>query len=131
MATVVSKLLEGVGPDVPGRQKDAQQVAVLRRMVRDLDVPVALRVVPHRPRGRRPRRLHPQRLPVRRRATARAVAAPCPAARDPGLVEGDLDYLAVVDPDPEPVEPRPGAIVIGAARFGSTRLIDNIPVEDS
>jgi pantothenate synthetase len=53
-------------------------------------------------------------------------------ARDPGLVEGDLDYLAVVDPDTfEPVELRPGAIVIGAARFGSTRLIDNIPVEDS
>jgi len=53
-------------------------------------------------------------------------------ARDPALVDGDLDYLAVVDPDTfETVEPRPGAIVIGAARIGSTRLIDNVPVEDS
>jgi pantothenate synthetase len=53
-------------------------------------------------------------------------------ARDPGLVEGDLDYLAVVDADTfAEVEPRPGALVIGAARFGSTRLIDNIPIEGS
>ena len=53
------------------------------------------------------------------------------AARDPGLLEGELDYLAVVDADTFlEVEPRPGALVIGAARFGSTRLIDNIRIEE-
>ena len=53
-------------------------------------------------------------------------------ARDPGLVEGDLDYLAVVDADTfAEVEPRPGALVSGAARFGATRLIDNIRIEGS
>jgi pantothenate synthetase len=54
------------------------------------------------------------------------------AARDPSLCEGELDYLAVVDPERfDQVEPRPGALVIGAARFGSTRLIDNITLEEA
>ena len=53
------------------------------------------------------------------------------AARDLGLVEGEVDYLAVVDADTFlEVEPRAGALVIGAARFGSTRLIDNIRIEE-
>ena len=53
-------------------------------------------------------------------------------ARDPSACEGELDYLAVVDPDTfEPVQPRPRALVIGAARFGSTRLIDNITLEEA
>ena len=133
VATVVLKLFERVRPDIAVfGQKDAQQVAVIRRMVRDLDVPVALRIVPT---VREPDGLAVSTRNAylsddeRRRAPSLHRAL---VARDPGLVEGDLDYLAVVDPDTfEPVEPRPGAIVIGAARFGSTRLIDNIPVEDS
>jgi pantothenate synthetase len=41
-----------------------------------------------------------------------------------------VDYVAVVDPDTfAEVDPRPGALVIGAARFGSTRLIDTIRIE--
>jgi pantothenate synthetase len=53
-------------------------------------------------------------------------------ARDPSLCEGDVDYLAVVHPDSfHPVPPRPGALVIGAARFGTTRLIDNIALEEA
>jgi pantoate--beta-alanine ligase len=53
-------------------------------------------------------------------------------ARDPSACEGELDYLAVVDPDTfEPTQPRPGALVIGAARFGGTRLIDNIALEEA
>jgi len=133
VATVVLKLFQRVRPDIAVfGQKDAQQVAVIRRMVRDLDVPVALRIVDTV--------REPDGLAVstrngyltddeRRRAPSLHRAL---VARDPALVEGDLDYLAVVDPDTfETVEPRPGAIVIGAARFGSTRLIDNVPVEDS
>jgi len=133
VATVVLKLFERVRPDIAVfGQKDAQQVAVIRRMVRDLDVPVALRIVPT---VREPDGLAVSTRNAylsddeRRRAPSLQRAL---VARDPALVEGDLDYLAVVDPDTfEQVEPRPGAIVIGAARFGSTRLIDNIPVEDS
>ena len=133
VATVVLKLFERVRPDIAVfGQKDAQQVAVIRRMVRDLDVPVALRIVPT---VREPDGLAVSTRNAylsddeRRRAPSLQRAL---VARDPALVEGDVDYLAVVDPDTfEPVEPRPGAIVIGAARFGSTRLIDNIPMEDS
>ena len=133
VATVVLKLFERVRPDIAVfGQKDAQQVAVIRRMVRDLDVPVALHIVPT---VREPDGLAVSTRNAylsddeRRRAPSLQRAL---VARDPALVEGDLDYLAVVDPDTfEQVEPRPGAIVIGAARFGSTRLIDNIPMEDS
>ncbi len=133
VATVVLKLFERVRPDIAVfGQKDAQQVAVIRRMVRDLDVPVALHIVPT---VREPDGLAVSTRNAylsddeRRRAPSLHRAL---VARDPGRVVGDLAYLAVVDPATfEPVGARPGAIVIGAARFGSTRLIDNIPVEDS
>ena len=59
----------------------------------------------------------------------RSTGPSSPATR--ASIEGDVDYLAVVDADTFlEVEPRPGALVIGAARFGSTRLIDNIRIED-
>ena len=133
VATVVLKLFQRVRPDIAVfGQKDAQQIAVIRRMVRDLDVPVALRIVPtvREPDGlavsTRNAYLSEE---ARRRAPSLHRAL---VDRDPSLVEGELDYLAVVDPDTfAEVDPQPGAIVVGAALFGSTRLIDNVPVEDS
>ena len=133
VATVVLKLFQRIRPEIAVfGQKDAQQVAVITRMVRDLDVPVDLRIVPtvREPDGLAGSTRNTylsaderERAPSLHRALV---------ARDPSLVEGELDYLAIVDPATfETVEPRAGAIVIGAARFGSTRLIDNVPVEDS
>lgn len=133
VATVVLKLFARVRPDVAyfGR-KDAQQLAVVRRMAADLDVPVAIRAVATVREedglavSSRNVYLSPQErlsAPSLHRALL---------ARDPSLCEGELDYLAVVDPETfDRVEPRPGALVIGAARFGTTRLIDNITLEEA
>jgi pantoate--beta-alanine ligase len=131
VATVVLKLLNLLRPDIAYfGQKDAQQLAVIRRMAADLGVGVEIRAVEtvREPDGlalsSRNAYLSPEE---RRRAPSLHRAL---VARDQSLVEGDVDYLAVVDPDTfAEVEPRTGALVIGAARFGSTRLIDNIRVE--
>ena len=132
VATVVLKLFNHLRPDLAYfGQKDAQQLAVIRRMTADLDLGVQIRGVET---VREPDGLALASRNVyltsdwRRRAPSLHRAL---VARDPGLVEGDVDYLAVVDADTFlEVEPRPGALVIGAARFGSTRLIDNIRIED-
>ncbi len=105
----------------------------MRRMTADLDVGVEIRAVEtvREPDGlaisSRNVYLSPEeRQRARRRCTGRC----SPATR--GLSRASVDYLAVVDPDTfVEVEPRPGALVIGAARFGSTRLIDNIRLEDA
>jgi pantoate--beta-alanine ligase len=131
VATVVMKLFQRVRPTAAYfGQKDAQQLAVIRRMVRDLDIPVDVRAIPtvREPDGlalsSRNAYLSPEER-ARAASLHRALVA-----RDPSLVEGDLEYLAVVDPGTfDEVEPRAGALVIGAARFGGTRLIDNIVLE--
>ena len=64
VATVVARLLCLVLPDVAVfGQKDAQQCAVVMRLVADLGLPVEVRVAPDRPRERRPRDVVAQRLP--------------------------------------------------------------------
>lgn len=131
VATVVLKLLHRVAPDRAyfGR-KDAQQLAVVRRMAADLDLGVDIRAVETvraqdgLAESSRNALLSPEE---RRRAPSLHRAL---LARDPALVEGDVDYLAVVDPATfREAADGPGALVIGAARFGRTRLIDNIPAE--
>jgi pantoate--beta-alanine ligase len=146
VCTVVAKLLNVVTPDVAFfGQKDAQQVAVLRRMVRDLDVPVVLEVVPtvREPDGlamsSRNRRLaadERDRALALSRALQAAERAVDAGERDAAAVEraaraamGGLEpeYLALVDPDSfSPVQQVNGRVLVTvAARVGGTRLIDN------
>jgi pantoate--beta-alanine ligase len=130
VATVVLKLFNLLRPDAAYfGQKDAQQLAVVRRMTRDLDLGIEIgavgtvREADGLALSSRNAYLSPE---DRRRAPSLHEAL---VARDPSLVEGEVDYLAVVDADTfVEVEARPGALVIGAARFGSTRLIDNIRI---
>lgn len=150
VTTVVSKLFHIIGADRAFfGQKDAAQVAIIRRMVRDLNLPVEIVVCPivREPDGlamsSRNTYLNPQQrkqalvlLRALRRveemveqgeqdaakleAAGRQVVAEEPAVR--------LDYLAIVDRESlEPVNPTaPGALVAVAAYVGGTRLIDNV-----
>ena len=134
--TVVLKLLQLSRPDVAlFGQKDAQQLAAIRRMVRDLDVPVDVVGVPtvREPDGlalsSRNRYLSPQErrsaLVLSRALTASDLETGWALlAAEPAVVP---DYLEQVDsatftPDPA------GDLVVVAARVGATRLIDNVVV---
>jgi pantoate--beta-alanine ligase len=133
VATVVLKLFARVRPSVAyfGR-KDAQQLAVVRRIVADLDVPVAIHPVDtvREPDGLAVSSRNVFLSPEERRAAPSLHRALL--ARDPAVCEGAVDYLDVVDAESfEPVEPRQRALVIGAAWFGTTRLIDNITLEEA
>jgi pantoate--beta-alanine ligase len=150
VCTVVTKLLNVVTPDVAYfGQKDAQQVAVLRRLVRDLDLPVELAVLPtvREPDGlamsSRNGRLAPderQRAVALSRALRAAEAAVATGQRDAAAIAAaaraemngvDPEYLALVDPDSfQPVQTVDGRVLVAvAARIGVTRLIDNTIVQ--
>jgi pantoate--beta-alanine ligase len=134
VCTVVAKLFNMVRPDVAYfGQKDAQQVAVLRRMVKDLDFPLRLAVCPtiREPDGlalsSRNARLGPDE-----RERALALSAALRAAAERGLEAGrDVlraygvtpEYFAAVDPD---TFAEPGDLIVIAATIGTTRLIDNV-----
>jgi pantoate--beta-alanine ligase len=129
VCTVVAKLFNMVQPDrAYFGQKDAQQVAVLKRMVADLDFPLEIRVQPtiRDPDGlalsSRNARLSPEE---RRRALAlsAAVHAGLEAGREVLAEHGiEPEYFAAVDPD---TFETPGDLIVIAATIGSTRLIDN------
>ena len=151
VATVVTKLLNMAQPDdAYFGQKDAQQALIIRRLVRDLDIPVRIEICPtvREPDGlamsSRNVRLDPD---ARRRAPAlahalRAVeaavaegqhdAALALAAGDAFLAEAGItpEYFAAVSADSlEPVERIAGETLVAiAARFGEVRLIDNVLV---
>jgi pantoate--beta-alanine ligase len=148
VCTVVAKLLNVVVPDIAFfGQKDAQQVAVVQRMIADLDLPVALEIVPT---VREPDGLAMSSRNVRLDAgeRERAIAlsrALCAAGEALGEGERDAaalrataqaamaayrvepEYLALVDPDSfQPVDTVNGRVLVAvAARVGDTRLIDN------
>jgi pantoate--beta-alanine ligase len=151
VATVVAKLFLQVAPDVAvfGR-KDLQQVAVIRRMIRDLDFPICLVVgeTVREPDGlalssrnaylspdeRRLAATLPRALFAARDAAAREErgAAQLRAAvrREIEAAGLRVEYVAVVDPDAmRPLErASPGAAIAAAVRVGKTRLIDNVLV---
>jgi pantoate--beta-alanine ligase len=133
VATICLKLFNVVQPDrAYFGQKDAQQAAVVRRMVGDLDLPIEIRVLPtvRDPDGLALSSRNAYLSPDERRAAlalSRALQAgttsddPVRAARklldeEPLL---DLDYLEVAEFDGQPV-------LLVAARVGKTRLIDNV-----
>jgi pantoate--beta-alanine ligase len=147
VCTVVTKLLNIVQPDVAYfGQKDAQQLAVVRRMVSDLDIPVRIEAMPtiREPDGLALSSRN-VRLNESDRIRALALHNALEAARE-AVEEGerdaarvkqraathlggvDAEYLAIVDPesfdDLTTIDGR--ALVAVAAKVGPVRLIDNV-----
>jgi pantoate--beta-alanine ligase len=131
VATVVLKLFEIVRPRrAYFGQKDAQQVEVIRRLIRDLALEVELRVLPTvrdadglalssrnallSPAERERALALPRALATKDVEAARALLA-----RADGL---DVDYVEVAAFDPP--------VLAAAVRVGSTRLIDNVVLEE-
>ncbi|OZV79707.1 pantoate--beta-alanine ligase [Micromonospora echinospora] len=147
--TVVLKLLQLTRADLAFfGEKDYQQLTLVRRMVRDLDVPVRVVGVPtvREPDGlalsSRNRYLSPAER-VTARSLSAALHAGSLAASDgasaadvlvaANAVFGDrsdveLDYLVLTDPDLEPGPVTGPARLLVAARVGTTRLIDNMAI---
>ncbi len=149
VATVVTKLFNQVRPDVAVfGEKDWQQLAVIRRMVADLDMGIEiLGVLTQReddglalssrniylaPEDRARAVALPRALGVAERAIAKGgdADAALDQAREMLAAAGfEVDYVALADAETLG-EPRPGQPLrlLAAARIGGTRLIDNIPV---
>lgn len=155
VTTVVAKLFNIIEPDLAFfGQKDAAQVAIIHRMVRDLNMPVAIEVgyivresdglalssrnVYLTPQDRKSSlALHrslqraQELFDSGERESAKLVAAGKEEfAKDPSV---RLDYFEIVDPDA--LEPMPSvskrALIAIAAYVGNTRLIDNVIVDPS
>jgi pantoate--beta-alanine ligase len=133
VATVCLKLFDLVRPErAYFGQKDAQQLAVIRRLVRDLNVPVEIRAVPTvRDADGLALSSRNGRLSAAEREQAlglpRALVA---AAGDPDPVTAARSSLNGLEPEYVEVLDLGDARVLAAAiRVGSTRLIDNVLVE--
>lgn len=155
VALVVTKVINLVRPDVAVfGQKDAQQLAMVRTLVRDLDLPVRIVGVPIArdtdgvALSSRNAYLSTQER-VHARALSRALAAGAAAAGKGGTVSEvlaatravldaepgvEVDYVAMVDPvtfdalDDSAPAGTPTYLLV-AARVGATRLIDNTGVQ--
>ncbi|NLU41531.1 MAG: pantoate--beta-alanine ligase [Firmicutes bacterium] len=152
VTTVVCKLFNMVRPDrAYFGQKDAQQVAVVRRMVRDLNIPVEVREMPtvREPDGLAMSSRNVYLSPDQRRAALslhrslrtaadmiekgeRSAAKIRERMIDIILSSGlaELDYVEIVDADSlRNIDTLKGEVLIAVAvKFGQTRLIDNIKV---
>ncbi|KTT75853.1 pantoate--beta-alanine ligase [Sphingomonas sanguinis] len=156
VATVVAKLFNQVGPDAAYfGEKDFQQLAVIRRMVADLDFPIEIVGVPTQ-RDDDGLALSSRNIYLDEEQRAKAVALPRAlgvAARAIGRGEDvasvladaramltaagfEVDYLELADAETltphgsgDTATDRPRRL-LAAARMGSTRLIDNIAVMD-
>lgn len=152
VATVVARLLTLVNPTVAlFGEKDFQQLAVIRRVVSDLGLPVDIIGVPtvrdedglalssrnaYLSQDERQRALV---LPRALQAAALAICGGAPVEETLAEARGQLeragfskiDYFALVDPSTlEPLDEAGGAMrLVAAATIGLTRLIDNVPVE--
>jgi pantoate--beta-alanine ligase len=128
VATICLKLFTIVRPDLVyfGR-KDAQQVAVLRRLISDLALELELRDLPivRDADGLALSSRNARLSPVERE---RALALPrALASRDPERARALLDGLEVDYVEIAPFDP---PVLAAAVRVGSTRLIDNVPLEE-
>jgi pantoate--beta-alanine ligase len=128
VATICLKLFNVVRPHrAYFGQKDAQQVEVVRRMVRDLNLEVELRVLPtvRDPDGLA---LSSRNVLLDAGERTRALALPrALATKDPAqaraLLDGlDVDYVEIAPFDPP--------TLVAAIRIGSTRLIDNVLLDE-
>ncbi len=150
VATVVAKLLNIVQPDrAYFGQKDAQQLAVIRRMVADLNLPIEIVGVPtvREPDGlalsSRNQHLSAEEraaAPLLYRSLLAAEAAIASGERDPEQAKQPalavlapeprlrVEYFEIVDPEElQPVAEIAGPVLIAAAAWlGATRLIDNL-----
>jgi pantoate--beta-alanine ligase len=149
VATVVLKLINIVQPDVAYfGEKDAQQLAVLRRMVRDLNVPVRVVGVPivresdglaMSSRNRHLSAEERQLAPSIHQALLRVSTRIAEGVTDPEQVSREaiaelerkglrVEYLEIVDPDSiQPVARIAGPVLVACAVWlGATRLIDNV-----
>ena len=152
VATVVTKLLLQALPDAAFfGEKDYQQLLIIRRLVRDLDIPVRIEGMPtvreldglamssrNAYLSAEQRRIAPE-LAATLGDMARGLAADGGAVA-PVVAEGQarlraagftgIDYLAVCDAETlAPLERVEGqARILAAVRLGGTRLIDNVPV---
>ncbi len=127
VATVCCKLFNIVRPDVAYfGQKDAQQVEVVRRLVRDLDLELELRVLPT-VRDEDGLALSSRNALLSPDERERAALLPrALATRDPDaarrMLNGfEVDYVEIAQFDPP--------VLAAAVRIGDTRLIDNVPLE--
>jgi pantoate--beta-alanine ligase len=128
VATVCLKLFTIVRPDIVYfGQKDAQQVAVLRRLIADLALEVELRDLPT-VRDTDGLALSSRNQLLSPEDRERALLLPqALATRDPERARELLDGLEVDYVEIAPFDP---PVLAAAVRVGSTRLIDNVPIEE-
>jgi pantoate--beta-alanine ligase len=127
VATVCLKLFNVVRPrSAYFGQKDAQQVEVVRALIRDLDLEIDLRVVPT-VRDEDGLALSSRNVLLSPEERERALALPrALATKDAGRARQLLDGLEVDYVEVAPFDP---PVLAAAVHIGSTRLIDNVPLE--